>query len=230
MICALLAGCAQFPDEHPAQWEDQPSLEAQAGPEPSIEGQSPPPPSGSPRPQEPQQPVGCTDPDPAVVATCLAPVGAIAVLPDGQSALVAERSTGRILQVQPNAEPVEIAQVPVDAAGGGITGLALSPSYHEDELIYAYVTTTSGTEDTDELRHELIQWVRKEIGPIATPDVLQFAPSLPKTRSGKIMRRILARSPRTTPKTSATPAPWRTPAWWRTCWRTGRTSSAPPAP
>ncbi len=57
--------------------------------------------------------------------------------------------------------------------------------------IYAYVTTTSGTEDTDDLRKELVQWVRKEIGPIATPDVLQFAPSLPKTRSGKIMRRIL---------------------------------------
>jgi len=57
--------------------------------------------------------------------------------------------------------------------------------------IYAYVTTTSGTEDTDELRHELVQWVRKEIGPIATPDVIQFAPALPKTRSGKIMRRIL---------------------------------------
>ncbi len=57
--------------------------------------------------------------------------------------------------------------------------------------IYAYVTTTSGTEDTEELRQELVQWVRKEIGPIATPDVLQFAPSLPKTRSGKIMRRIL---------------------------------------
>jgi len=57
--------------------------------------------------------------------------------------------------------------------------------------IYAYVTTTAGTEDSDELRKELIQWVRKEIGPIATPDVLQFAPSLPKTRSGKIMRRIL---------------------------------------
>ena len=57
--------------------------------------------------------------------------------------------------------------------------------------IYAYVTTTAGTEDTDELRQELVQWVRKEIGPIATPDVLQFAPALPKTRSGKIMRRIL---------------------------------------
>jgi acetyl-CoA synthetase len=57
--------------------------------------------------------------------------------------------------------------------------------------IYAYVTTVAGTEDDDALRAELIRWVRKEIGPIATPDVLQFAPALPKTRSGKIMRRIL---------------------------------------
>ncbi len=57
--------------------------------------------------------------------------------------------------------------------------------------IYAYVTTNAGTKDSDELRAELIKWVRKEIGPIATPDVVQFAPGLPKTRSGKIMRRIL---------------------------------------
>jgi len=57
--------------------------------------------------------------------------------------------------------------------------------------IYAYVTTTAGTEDSDDLRRELVKWVRREIGPIATPDVVQFAPSLPKTRSGKIMRRIL---------------------------------------
>ena len=57
--------------------------------------------------------------------------------------------------------------------------------------IYAYVTTNAGTDDSDELRAELIKWVRKQIGPIATPDVLQFAPGLPKTRSGKIMRRIL---------------------------------------
>ena len=57
--------------------------------------------------------------------------------------------------------------------------------------IYAYVTLTVGTEATDALRKELLQWVRKEIGPIATPDLLQWAPSLPKTRSGKIMRRIL---------------------------------------
>jgi len=57
--------------------------------------------------------------------------------------------------------------------------------------IYAYVTLKAGVEPTDALRKELIAWVRKEIGPIATPDYLQWAPSLPKTRSGKIMRRIL---------------------------------------
>ena len=57
--------------------------------------------------------------------------------------------------------------------------------------IYAYVTLNSSVEPTDELRTELVNWVRKEIGPIAKPDLLQWAPRLPKTRSGKIMRRIL---------------------------------------
>jgi acetyl-CoA synthetase len=57
--------------------------------------------------------------------------------------------------------------------------------------IYAYVTLMTGREPSAELRKELIAWVRKEIGPIAAPDVIQFAPGLPKTRSGKIMRRIL---------------------------------------
>ena len=57
--------------------------------------------------------------------------------------------------------------------------------------IYAYVTLVAGETPTDELRKELVQWVRKEIGPIASPDLLQWAPGLPKTRSGKIMRRIL---------------------------------------
>ena len=57
--------------------------------------------------------------------------------------------------------------------------------------IYAYVTLNSGEEPSEELRKTLIAWVRTEIGPIATPDVIQFAPGLPKTRSGKIMRRIL---------------------------------------
>jgi acetyl-CoA synthetase len=57
--------------------------------------------------------------------------------------------------------------------------------------IYAYVTLNAGEEASDALHSELRQWVRTEIGPIATPDALQFAPGLPKTRSGKIMRRIL---------------------------------------
>ncbi|MET4898021.1 acetate--CoA ligase [Sphingomonadaceae bacterium jetA1] len=57
--------------------------------------------------------------------------------------------------------------------------------------IYAFVTLNSGVEEDEALRAELVQWVRREIGPIATPDALQFAPALPKTRSGKIMRRIL---------------------------------------
>jgi acetyl-CoA synthetase len=57
--------------------------------------------------------------------------------------------------------------------------------------IYCYVTLMTDEEPTDELRAELQNWVRKEIGPIAKPDVIQFAPGLPKTRSGKIMRRIL---------------------------------------
>jgi acetyl-CoA synthetase len=57
--------------------------------------------------------------------------------------------------------------------------------------IYAYVTLKLGEEPTEELRKELALWVRKEIGPIASPDAIQWAPALPKTRSGKIMRRIL---------------------------------------
>jgi acetyl-CoA synthetase len=57
--------------------------------------------------------------------------------------------------------------------------------------IYAYVTLNANDAPSEDLRKELVAWVRKEIGPIATPDAIQFAPGLPKTRSGKIMRRIL---------------------------------------
>ncbi len=57
--------------------------------------------------------------------------------------------------------------------------------------IYAYVTLMAGEQPSEDLRKELTNWVRKEIGPIASPDMIQFAPNLPKTRSGKIMRRIL---------------------------------------
>ena len=63
--------------------------------------------------------------------------------------------------------------------------------------IYAYVSLMTGVEASEDLRKELVGWVRKEIGPIASPDLIQFAPMLPKTRSGKIMRRSCARSRRT---------------------------------
>jgi acetyl-CoA synthetase len=59
--------------------------------------------------------------------------------------------------------------------------------------IYAYVTLKAGEAKSDELKKELVAHVRKEIGPIATPDKIQFADGLPKTRSGKIMRRVLVK-------------------------------------
>ncbi len=65
------------------------------------------------------------------------------------------------------------------------------PHHIKGQGIYAYVSLMAGEAPSDDLRKELVSWVRKEIGPIATPDVIQFAPGLPKTRSGKIMRRIL---------------------------------------
>ena len=65
------------------------------------------------------------------------------------------------------------------------------PHDEKGQGIYAYVTLNAGYAADDTLRGELVKWVRSEIGPIATPDAVQFAPGLPKTRSGKIMRRIL---------------------------------------
>ena len=70
---------------------------------------------------------------------------------------------------------------------------AVAPMPHDikGQALYAFVTLIGGVEESEELRKELVMHVREEIGPIATPDVVQFAPGLPKTRSGKIMRRIL---------------------------------------
>ena len=76
---------------------------------------------------------------------------------------------------------------------GKVAEAAVAPMPHEikGQGLYAYVTLVDGIEETDDLKKELVKHVRKEIGPIATPDKLQFARALPKTRSGKIMRRIL---------------------------------------
>ena len=75
-----------------------------------------------------------------------------------------------------------------DVAEAAVVGM---PHDIKGQGIYAYVTLNIGVEESDTLREELVRHVRKEIGPIATPDVIQWAPALPKTRSGKIMRRIL---------------------------------------
>ena len=78
-------------------------------------------------------------------------------------------------------------------AHGKVAEAAVVGMPHEikGQGIYAYVTLNAGEAESEAIRKELVAWVRKEIGPIATPDVIHFAPALPKTRSGKIMRRIL---------------------------------------
>ncbi len=84
---------------------------------------------------------------------------------------------------------VESALVSHDSvAEAAVVGM---PHPIKGQGIYAYVTLNAGVEPTDDLKKELIKHVRAEIGPIATPDAIQWAPGLPKTRSGKIMRRIL---------------------------------------
>ncbi len=76
----------------------------------------------------------------------------------------------------------------VDVAEAAVVGM---PHEIKGQGIYAFVTVNADVEPDDALRAALVKWVRVEIGPIATPDAIQFAPALPKTRSGKIMRRIL---------------------------------------
>ena len=75
-----------------------------------------------------------------------------------------------------------------DVAEAAVVGY---PHDIKGQGIYCYITLNAGLTGDDDLKKTLVQWVRKEIGPVAAPDLLQFAPGLPKTRSGKIMRRIL---------------------------------------
>ena len=75
-----------------------------------------------------------------------------------------------------------------DVAEAAVVGY---PHDIKGQGIYCYITLNAGLGEDDDLKKTLVQWVRKEIGPVAAPDLLQFAPGLPKTRSGKIMRRIL---------------------------------------
>nr|WP_235916181.1 PQQ-dependent sugar dehydrogenase [Spelaeibacter cavernicola] len=135
----IATGCARFDDSASSPFSPAPSFNS--GGDLNPNGPKPPPTSSTP----PKRPTGpCIDPDPNVVATCLDTTGGLVVMPDGQSALVAERRTGRILQVAPEKPPVEIAKLDVDASSdGGLLDLALSPTFGEDGLIYAYITTGS---------------------------------------------------------------------------------------
>ncbi|MEE2034344.1 PQQ-dependent sugar dehydrogenase [Rhodococcus chondri] len=138
-VAGMLAvsSCAQFDDAASTPFTPEPTFDSGPGFGPLD------PPTSTTTPSAPAVPPGpCVDPDPAVIATCLDTTGGLVALPDGNSALVTERRTGRILRVAPETEPVEIASIPVDGSGdGGLLDIALSPTFGEDRLMYAYITT-----------------------------------------------------------------------------------------
>lgn len=152
-LALLAAGCGSFPEQPaPTEWSAAQQLTPQAGPRPELPGELPRNPQGqqpgqSPTPVPPPQ--GCKDFSPAVVATCLNPVSGVALVDVNQStgavtALATERVTGRLLRVTKDVDPVEVARFEVDTTGdGGLTGLTLSPTYAEDQLVYVYVTTAT---------------------------------------------------------------------------------------
>ncbi|MFD4292643.1 PQQ-dependent sugar dehydrogenase [Rhodococcus sp. NPDC058505] len=138
LAAVALTGCARFDDSASTPFTPVPTFSAG-----DVEPRSPgtPPPTTTPG-ETTTEPAPCVDPDPAVIATCLDTTASVTMLPGGQSALVTERRTGRILRVAPGAPVQEVARVAVDGSGdGGLLDIALSPTYAEDNLLYAYITT-----------------------------------------------------------------------------------------
>ncbi len=134
-----IAGCARFDDSASSPFTPEPTFGSGAEVQPKEPST---PPSGVPEPSVPNDP--CFDRDPNVIATCLDTTGGMVMLPDGASALVTERRTGRILRVAPGQTPSEFARIPVDSGSdGGLLDIALSPTFEEDNLLYAYITTPS---------------------------------------------------------------------------------------
>lgn len=138
---SVLSGCADFDESTASPFTPEPTIQSNV----EVAPQNPQPSTTTAPPIAPRGPLGpCVDADPAVIATCLDTTGGLLTLPDGNSGLVAERRTGRILQVAPGQIPVEVAKIDVDgSADGGLLDIALSPTFVEDNLIYAYVTTGS---------------------------------------------------------------------------------------
>ncbi|WP_420879664.1 PQQ-dependent sugar dehydrogenase [Rhodococcus sp. (in: high G+C Gram-positive bacteria)] len=138
MAVITAAGCARFDDTASSPFTPEPTFGSGA----EVQPKEPAPSSVAPQPSVPDDP--CFDRDPNVVATCLDSTGGLVMLPDGTSALVTERRTGRILLVTPGQAPTEFASVPVDSGtDGGLLDIALSPTFGEDRLVYAYITTAT---------------------------------------------------------------------------------------
>lgn len=150
----MTSACADFASEAaPGGWSPAPALSPEAPPNPQLPGQTGPSSNGdqSGRPGGNgaiPPPQGCQDFNPAVIATCLDSVSAVVALPGTENdpiGLAAERVSGRIMRVHKGDQPVLQTTLPVDTstADGGLTGLALSPTYTQDQLMFAYVTTAT---------------------------------------------------------------------------------------
>ncbi|WP_081915454.1 PQQ-dependent sugar dehydrogenase [Saccharothrix sp. NRRL B-16314] len=150
----LAASCTSFPEQPaPSGWSPAQQLTPQAGPVPELPGELPKGPGQGQQPGQQPTPVpppeGCKDFNPNVIGTCLNPVSGVALTDVNQTtgavtALATERATGRLLRLTKDVDPVEVAKFEVDASGdGGLSGLTLSPTYTEDQLVYVYVTTAT---------------------------------------------------------------------------------------
>lgn len=140
VTAGLLAGCARFDESASDPFTPAPTIRPEG-----VEPTTPQPPSTKKRPPGP-----CEDPDSSVVASCVNESTGVLAMPDGTTGVVAERATGKIFMIDtqdPGPWPYymkQMAQVDVDASGdGGLLDITLSPTYGQDKLIYAYITTGS---------------------------------------------------------------------------------------
>ena len=141
-IVVAVAGCARFDDSATSPFTPAPTFDAGGELRPRPPGT---PPTSPREPLPTVEPAPCIDPDPAVVATCLDTTGGMAMLPGGDSALVTERRTGRILRVTPGS-PEEFARPRRRRLRRRRPArFALSPTFVEDNLVYAYVSTPATT-------------------------------------------------------------------------------------
>ncbi len=138
LLLVPASGCARFDDSASTPFTPEMTFD------PEAQNPTPTPPSSTSK--TPRPPGPCVDQDESVIATCLDSTGGLVVLPDGGSALVAERKTGRILKVgvDQDQKAIEVARIDVDGSSdGGLIDLTISPSYDEDRTIYALITTGS---------------------------------------------------------------------------------------